>query len=208
MAGGDRSALVVAANRIEFAMEAGDNDGAIAMGRSLAARLSDSFHSEVRGFAPGVLSAALTARGDLDESLAIARDAAPLLRDEGMLFWLFDHLALRAALAGRVKDSALIAGHADTVHETFGRPREPMGRRAVARATALLREHLSEPDIAALARLGTQLSEDQALTLALEARRRTRVTALDARRQCGALASRLGRRQALMMLPRGMKGHD
>jgi tetratricopeptide (TPR) repeat protein len=105
MAGADRLALVVAANPIELAMEVGDNDGATAMGRSLAARRSDSFHSEVRGFALGVLSAALTARDDLDESLAIARDAAPFLRDEGMLFWLFGHLALRAALAGRVKDA-------------------------------------------------------------------------------------------------------
>ncbi len=61
------------------------------------------------------------------------------------------------------------AGYADAIHETFGRPREPMGRRAVARTTALLHENLPEPDIAALARLGTQLSEDQALTLALEA---------------------------------------
>jgi hypothetical protein len=169
MAGAERSALVVAANRIELAMEVGDNDGAIAMGRSLSTRLCDSFHSEVRGIALGVLSAALTARGDLDESLAIASEAAPFLRDEGMLFWLFDHLALRAALAGRVKVAALIAGYADAVHETFARPREPMGRRAVARTTALLGENWPEPDIAALARLGTQLSEDQALTLALEA---------------------------------------
>jgi hypothetical protein len=44
-----------------------------------------------------------------------------------------------------------------------------MGRRAVERTTALLRENLPEPDIGAVARLGTQLSEDQALTLALEA---------------------------------------
>ena len=65
-----------------------------------------------------------------------------------------------AALAGRVKDAALIVGYADVVHETFGRPREPTGRRAVAPTTALPRVNLPEPDIAAFARLGAQRSED------------------------------------------------
>src|SRR5690349_6661172 len=61
----------------------------------------------------GHSSAALTVRGNLDEALTLAREAAPLLRDEGTLSWHFDHLALRAALDGRMRDAAIIAGYAN-----------------------------------------------------------------------------------------------
>jgi tetratricopeptide (TPR) repeat protein len=167
MAGADRAAFTVAANLVQLHLESGDTDSAIAAGRDMMVQLRDTPHSSHRGFVLGVLTAAHTARGDLNEALKAAREAAPLLRDEGSIFWLFDHLALCAALGGRARDAALIAGYADAVYEKFGRPREPMGRRAVERTTALLRETLGEPEFAALGRLGAQLSEDQALTLAL-----------------------------------------
>lgn len=45
--------------------------------------------------------------------------------------------------------------------------REPMGRRAVEQLNVLLRDALPEAELAKLARLGAQLSEDQALVVAL-----------------------------------------
>lgn len=161
--------LVVTANLVQLLLEKGDADGALVVGHDMMAQLRDTPHSDLRGFVQGVLVAAHTVRGDLNEALTMAREAAPLLRDHGALFWLFDHLALRAALAGRARDAALIAGYADAVHEKTGHPREPMGRQTVARLGALLNEALPQDEHAQLARLGAQVSEDQALTIALGA---------------------------------------
>lgn len=112
-------------------------------------------------------SGALTARGDLYEALIAAREAAPLLRDEGILFWLFDHLGLRAALSGRMPDAAMIAGHADEAFRRNGHSRWPMGVRAVERLNTLLSSALPESEILRLRSIGAALSEDQAMTLAL-----------------------------------------
>lgn len=169
LAGAHRTALIVAANLVQLLLERGDFDGAVSTGLSVMERLRATPHSDVRGFALGFLVAAHTARGDLDDALAAAREAAPLLRDEGTLFWLFDHLALRTALAGRARDAALISGYANAVHEKLDRPREPMGHRAVERLMLVLRDALPDEEIAQLGRRGAQLSEDQALTIALGA---------------------------------------
>src|SRR5947209_5754763 len=86
--------------------------------------ICDNRYSDLRGFVLGVLVAALTARGDLGEALIAAWQGVPLVRDEGTLFWLLEHLALRAALAGRSADAALVYGHADMLYKEFDRPRE------------------------------------------------------------------------------------
>jgi len=167
MIGADRTTLVVKANLAQFSLEGGDVDAAVSAGRSLAAQLRDTRHSYLFAFVLGLLVSALVARRDLDEALIVAREAAPLLRDEGWLYWLFDHLALRAGLGGRVKDAALIDGYTSAVYEECGRTREPMGRRAVERLTLVLSDALPAREITQLRRLGAQLTEDQVLSLAL-----------------------------------------
>jgi len=169
MVGARRIALVVAVNRVEFSLQRGDLDSAISEGRELAIRLREARQPDTLGFVLGVLAGALTARGDLNEALIAAREAAPLLRDFGRLFWLFDHLALRAVLGGRAKDAALIAGYSNAVYEKFGRTREPMGCHAMERTALLLHDALTDEEIAQLRRLGAQLSEDQIMTIALGA---------------------------------------
>ncbi|HEY2447193.1 MAG TPA: hypothetical protein VGI20_15775, partial [Rhizomicrobium sp.] len=169
MAGAGRTAVLVAANLVQVRMESGDVDGAISAGRAVAVRLRETHHSDLLGFVLGVLAGAFTARSDLNEALTAAREAAPLLREDGRLFWLFDHLALRAALAGRARDAALVAGYSNAVHEKSARVREPMGRHAMERMTPLLRDALPDTEIAQLERLGARLSEEQAITIALGA---------------------------------------
>jgi tetratricopeptide (TPR) repeat protein len=167
LVGADRSALVITCNLVETFLEVGDIDGAIAAGRDLAVRLRETSNSPLLGSVLGILACALTAGGNLGEALTMAREAAPLLRDHGRLFWLFDHLALRAELVGRTRDAARIAGFADASYRTSGHPREPIGRRAVERLATLLREALPADEIAQLHREGTRLTEDQAISLAL-----------------------------------------
>ncbi|HEY4114486.1 MAG TPA: winged helix-turn-helix domain-containing protein [Rhizomicrobium sp.] len=167
--GETRSALTVAANLLEVNIDSGDIDGAIVAATSLADRILGSSHSYLRGYVLGVLSGAYTARGDLHDALLAAREAAPLMRDEGTLFWLFDHLALRCGLAGRVTDAALLAGYADDVHRKNGYSRWPMGVRALERLRSLLCERLPENEVTRLRGIGAALSEDQAMTLAFRA---------------------------------------
>jgi hypothetical protein len=165
--GAERLRLVVAGNLTEFALERGDIDGSVEAGRALIADLRDSTHSDVQAFVLGLMVAALTFRGDLHEALVTARRATPLLREEDMLFDLFDYLALRAALAGRLPDAARIIGYSDAAHLAANRPREPIGERAVGSANRLLQDALAEDEIATLKREGALLTEARAATLAL-----------------------------------------
>jgi tetratricopeptide (TPR) repeat protein len=169
IAGAQRQAFVVAANLVEASLERGDLDGAIAGGKRLANSLRETFHSNIRGFVLGILCGALTARGDIEDALVVAREAAPLLRDESRLFWLFDHLALRAGLAGRLTDAALLLGYADAAYRMLDQQREPPGCHAVERLGDMLCKELLRDDIAELSRLGAQLSEEQAMALAFGA---------------------------------------
>lgn len=167
MVGADRTALVVAGNMVQLSLESGNVEAAVSAGCQVTARMRDTRYSDLLGYVLGVLAAALTVKGDLDEGLTMAREAAPLLRDDGRLFWLFDHLALRAVLSGYAKNAALIAGYADAVFKNSSHQREAMGHRAMERTQSLLRDALPENEIAELGHLGAQLSEDQALALAL-----------------------------------------
>jgi predicted ATPase/DNA-binding winged helix-turn-helix (wHTH) protein len=168
-AGIDRIALTVATNLVEIALNSGDIDGAISAAGSLAARLQDSPHSYLRAHVLGALASAFTAQEKLHEALLSAREAAPLLRDEGALFWLFDHLALRCGLAGRITDAALLAGYADNIYRNNDQSRWPMAQRAVERLRLLLHNTLPDDESIRLREIGAALSEDQAMTLALRA---------------------------------------
>jgi len=165
--GADRAALVVSANLVEAVLEMGDIESAIGSGQELAARLRDTYHTDILGYVLGMVSSALTLRGDADAALTAARDAAPLLRDEGMLFWFFDHMALRLAVAGQIRDAALLSGYADSVFRKFGRPREPIGQEAVNRLEEILRTSLSGEEVEQLRCLGKRLDEDRIVALAL-----------------------------------------
>ena len=165
--GADRAALVVSANLVEAVLEMGDIDSAISNGQELVARLRDTYHTDVLGFVLGMVSSALSLRGDTDAALTAAQDAVPLLRDEGMLFWFFDHMALRLAIAGHLRDAALVSGYADCVFRKFGRPREPVGQEAVNRLSEILRTLLSDDEIEQLRGIGKQLGEDRVIAIAL-----------------------------------------
>jgi tetratricopeptide (TPR) repeat protein len=167
MAGAGRTALVVSADAVQLALQRGDVDGAISGAHDVTSRLRDTPHLEIRGLVWGLLAAAHTERGDLNEALTAAREAAPLLFDEGALFWLFDHLALRATLAGHAREAALIAGYANAVYRKSGSPRAPIERRAVERMTSVLRDALPDDEIAQLGDMGAHLSERQAMSIAL-----------------------------------------
>jgi predicted ATPase/DNA-binding winged helix-turn-helix (wHTH) protein len=162
-----RAGFNVKSNLIESSIQIGDLDRAISDARALIGCLRNTFHSDVLGYAAGLLTAALTERGDLDEALAVAREAVPLLRDDGPP--IFDHLALRAGLAGKAKEAARLIGYAESMHKARSRPREPIERRAAARLSKILGTALMQKEVSRLKREGAGMTEDQATDLALQA---------------------------------------
>lgn len=165
--GAERSALVVSSNLVEALMEMGDLGEAIASGEELITRLRGTSHIDIFSNVLALVAAALTLMGEAALALPRAKEAVPLLREQGMLFWFFDHLALRAVLAGQAKDAALISGYADALSRDLGRPRDPIGRQAVERLALLLKDSFADSEIEQFARIGAQLSETQVVNLAL-----------------------------------------
>jgi len=63
-----------------------------------------------------------------------------------------DHMAMRAALAGRGLDAARIAGYADAIRAQKEAPREPTEARARATASVARRANRPQPTRAAFCR--------------------------------------------------------
>ncbi len=166
-AGFDRLSLVGACNMIELSLQTSDIKGALRRAREVIARARNTSHSDLLGFGLGILAATLISDGKLSEGLVAAREAAPLLRDERCLFWLFDHLALRQCLVGRAPDAARILGFADAIFRRHRNSRWPIGQNAVARLMALLDDAMPHAKVLRLKAEGALLDEDQALRLAI-----------------------------------------
>jgi predicted ATPase/DNA-binding winged helix-turn-helix (wHTH) protein len=114
------------------------------------------------------LAGVYTERGELDEALTAAREGLPLLKDSEHVWYLLDHLALRAALAGKLANAARLAGYADSAVVEKQSPRQPNEARAYARLQTLLREKLAPDELERLLSEGAKMSDDEACRLALE----------------------------------------
>jgi hypothetical protein len=167
LAGADLSALIVAANLVEVSVEMGDLDRAVAKGQGLVVRLRGTAHADILGFVLFNLVVACTQKGEFAEALAAAREAAPVMRDEGMLCCLVDHLALRGALIGDAARGALLTGFAEAVYSRSALERSPLERRAAERLDMLLHAQLAKAEAERLMREGALLTEDQAMQIAL-----------------------------------------
>jgi hypothetical protein len=87
---------VVASNTVEATLESGELDVAVSAGRELITRLRGTTYSYHLAVLLGIITAALVAHDDLEESLSTALEACPLLRDHGLLFG--SSIILRCAL--------------------------------------------------------------------------------------------------------------
>jgi tetratricopeptide (TPR) repeat protein len=114
------------------------------------------------------LSGALTQRGALSEALLAAREGLPLRNEAGQAWCAIDHLALRAALAGKAAEGARLAGFADFAHAAKGWSRQPTEAGARERLHALLGEELPADQLKTLLAEGAKMTEDEACRLALE----------------------------------------
>jgi hypothetical protein len=116
----------------------------------------------------GNLAGVLTERADLDEALAAAREGLPLLKLGGYVWIFVDHVALRAAMAGKVANAARLAGFTDSIFAAKETSRQPNEARARKRLQALLREKLAPDELERLLAEGAKMSEDEACRIAVE----------------------------------------
>ena len=148
----------------------GDLDAALAAALETVAhqRNSPLARKYIFGLALINLAGVRTERGELYEALAAAREGLPLLQEAGYAWNVLDHLALRAALAGKPVNAARIAGYADSKYTAEESTRQPNEARARERLQALLHEKLDPDELQRLLAEGAKLSEDEACRVALE----------------------------------------
>ena len=168
--GAHNLAIGVLEHLAEAAWTAGDLDTALAGCRETVAlaRKSQVVRKRAMGHSLTNLAGVLTERGDLAEALVAAREGLPLRQELGDAWGTMDHLALRAALAGKLASGARLSAYADSAHAANETSRQPNEARAHARLQALLREQLRPNELERLLAEGAKMSEDDACLLALE----------------------------------------
>ena len=166
--GADRGAFVVSANLLEAVVLAGDLPDAIADGNGIVARLRSTPYTELLGYVLGLVSCALLFQRTPEEALPLLREAATILRETGLIFWLYDKFALRLALNRRQSDAAVVAGFAFAVLEKSGRSAEPLAVKVREMLYRELQGAMSDDVIKQLVESGKHLTEERALALALD----------------------------------------
>ncbi len=168
--GAERLAIIVLGNLADMTWMTGDLDAATASLREAVALIRRSWPTTAAllGACLANLAGVLAERGELDEALMVARDAMPLRNAGGLAWCTMDHLALRAALAGKLENAALLAAYTDATFAAKATSRQPNEARARNRLHALLSEKLRPDELARLLAEGAKMTEDDACRLALE----------------------------------------
>ena len=167
--GATSSALAVLLNLSDMTWARNDFDAALSGFREAATMMRQSRYikKDMLGVCLTNLAGVHTERDELSEALAAAREGLPLRREFDALSTL-DHLALRAALAGKFANAGRIAGYTDFGFAAKQSRRQPNEARSRARLDALMAEKLAPAEFERLRAEGATLSEDDAIRLALE----------------------------------------
>ena len=169
-AGDEFGALAIIGNLANIIWALGDLDAAEDSTREQVALLRNSPVSTRRllGYALSNLAGVLAERGKLDQALVAAREGLPLVKEDGSAWIFADHVALRAALAGKISSAARLAGYSQHTWTANEATRQPIEARAHERLCAILREKLDPGELERLLAEGAKLGEDEACRLALE----------------------------------------
>jgi tetratricopeptide (TPR) repeat protein len=168
-AGAERYALYTIGQLADIAWALGDLDAALAGIRETIALLRKApLTSVMLGLCLSNLAGVHTERGELDEALAAAREGLQLLKEGGFAWSHLDHLALRAALTGKIADAVRVAGYADSTFAAKKMTRQPNEARARDRLQVVLQEEFPADELASLLAEGATLSEDDACRLVIE----------------------------------------
>jgi predicted ATPase/DNA-binding winged helix-turn-helix (wHTH) protein len=166
----DIEVLRLLGNIADLSWVLGDLDSAAERFRETVARLRKAPQTNRTpfGFNLTNLAGVLIERGEIEEALAAAREGLPVLRDGGRAWIFMDHLALRAALVGKLANAARLSAYADSAYAAKQTSRQPNETRARDRLQALLQEKIAPAELASLLAEGATMSEDDACEMALE----------------------------------------
>ncbi len=168
-AGVESYALAMLLNLADMTWALGDLDAALGRFREAVTLMrKPPVIRDMLGTCLTNLAGVHTERGELAEALAAAREGLPSREEAGHAWVTLDHLALRAALAGKLANAALLVGFADLTYKAKETSRQPNEARAHARLQALLREKLHPDELERLLAEGAKMSENEACRLALE----------------------------------------
>ena len=168
-AGADQSARDMTGSLADTNWALGALDAALAGFRAIIDVMRTSNRTTTLGLGVALtnLAGVLTELGHLDEALGFAREGLALRKDGGYVWGALDHLALRAALAGKFEEAARLAGYVDSVFAAKKEVRQPNEARARGRLVQLLSENLKPDECIQLLAQGATITEEEAYRLAL-----------------------------------------
>jgi tetratricopeptide (TPR) repeat protein len=141
----------------------------VARGRDLVERIQRdrSLRSGLENFVFSNLSYSLTALGEIDEALEMARRAYPAVEKAGRVMELLDPFALLAFKRGRIGDAARMLGRADMRYPTSNVPRYPVEQKLHDMLVLALQGAMPPDELSRLMKEGEVLSDEVAVRLAL-----------------------------------------
>jgi len=141
----------------------------LARGRDLVERIQRdrSLRSGLENFVFSNLSYSLTALGEIDEALEMARRAYPAVEKAGRVMELLDPFALLAFKRGRIGDAARMLGRADMRYPTSNVPRYPVEQKLHDMLVLELQGAMPPDELSRLMKEGEVLSDEVAVCLAL-----------------------------------------
>jgi predicted ATPase/DNA-binding winged helix-turn-helix (wHTH) protein len=141
----------------------------VALGRDMAERIQGdrSLRSGIENIVFSNLSASLTALGEIDQALEMARRAYPAVEQAGRVMELLDPYGLLAFKRGRIGDAARMLGRADMRYATSNVPRYPVEQRLHDMLVLELQDAMPPDELSRLMKEGEALSDEIAVRLAL-----------------------------------------
>jgi predicted ATPase/DNA-binding winged helix-turn-helix (wHTH) protein len=141
----------------------------VALGRAMAERIQRdrSLLSGIENIVFSNLSASLTALGEIDEALVMARRVYPAVEQAGRAMELLDPFALLAFKRGHIGDAARMLGRADMRYATSNVPRYPVEQRLHDTLLHELQVAMPADELSRLMKEGEVLSDEVAVRLAL-----------------------------------------
>jgi predicted ATPase/DNA-binding winged helix-turn-helix (wHTH) protein len=163
-AGADNAGLL--GNVVDTQLALGDARAAAATGQALLARLSGSRNDRALALARLNTLAAWLALGDPAQARPLAEAGWPQAPRNDLRPYFGDYLALLAALEGRPRAAARLAGHAAAAYAARDERRQANEAGAFERALALARAAVGEAEVARLQAEGGTLSDEAVAALA------------------------------------------
>jgi predicted ATPase len=165
-AGSTWRSLIAHANLVDSLLAAGRLEEAIASGEALQAALAGTRWAAMLPASRMNLAAAMLQQGRTEAARALAQQGWPQAVQLGWQPYWADHLALLAALEGRMHTSARLRGYADAGYAAADTAREVNETRAAERAATLVAAALGDAVHERLCLEGRRLGDGDVAELA------------------------------------------